>query len=251
MKTKTKLKVRGQNSNNVADILRGRILQMKLRPGEMLDEVSIALELGVSRTPMREALIRLASENLVELIPNRGARVTTLSLHDIRELFEVLEVVQGITTRWAASRRDDDEVAEMRVAAREFHRRIAANDTLTAVQRNFDFHTIIARAAKNDLLASFYSNVLSRTFRLGLITFATPARTKRERQQDLRSIETEHERLVRAIERRDGVAAEALAREHAHRFLERVSRFATENMAAQAGSYEPILSAMFSQKATD
>jgi DNA-binding GntR family transcriptional regulator len=232
-------KTRGRNSSKVAGILRDKILHMKLRPGEVLDEVSLASELGVSRTPMREALIRLASENLVELAPNRGARVTTLNLPDIRELFELLEVIQGITTRWAALRRDDEEILQMRAAAREFHKKIKNNETLSAVQRNFDFHNSIARAAKNNLLAAFYSNLLSRTFRLGLITLDRSVQTEKERLKDLRSIEAEHERLIEAIERKNGADAEALARQHAHNFLLRVSRYTTENIADQSGSYAP------------
>jgi DNA-binding GntR family transcriptional regulator len=126
-------KARGKNSSKVAGILRDKILHLKLRPGEVIDEASLASELGVSRTPMREALIRLAADNLVELTPNRGARVTTINLPDIRELFEVLEVIQGITTRWAALRRDDEEISEMRAMAREFHKHIGKNDMLCGI----------------------------------------------------------------------------------------------------------------------
>jgi DNA-binding GntR family transcriptional regulator len=127
----------------------------------------------------------------------------------------------------------------MRAAAREFHKKIKNNETLSAVQRDFDFHNSIARAAKNNLLAAFYSNLLSRTFRLGLITLDTSVQTKKERLKDLRSIEGEHDRLIEAIERKNGADAEALARQHAHNFLLRVSRYTTENVADQSGCYDP------------
>jgi DNA-binding GntR family transcriptional regulator len=232
-------KARGNNSSKVAGILRDKILHLKLRPGEVIDEAALASELGVSRTPMREALIRLAADNLVELTPNRGARVTTINLPDIRELFEVLEVVQGITTRWAALRRDDEEILQMRMMAREFHKHIGKNDMLAAVQANFDLHTGIARAAKNNLFVNFYSSLLSRTFRLGIITLTVSTQPQTERLQDYRSIETEHDELIHAIERREGEKAESLARQHARNFLLRVSRYTSENIADQAGCYDP------------
>lgn len=232
-------KVRGRNSGMVAELLRGKILRLELRPGEAIDEVSLSAECGVSRTPMREALIRLAGESLVELTPNRGARVTTINLPDIRELFEVLEVAQGVTTRWAALRRDDHEVAEIRKAATQFRDNIANGEFLAAVQSNFDFHVRIAHASKNRLLESYYSNLLSRTFRLGILTFDYAHQSDRERQKDLRAIEADHKYLVQAIANRDGRLAEQIARRHARKFLLRVTRYTSENLAADMATYEP------------
>ena len=165
--------------------------------------------------------------------------MTSINLTDIRELFEVLEVVQGVTTRWAALRREDDEIAQMRRASREFQDDIARNEMLTAVQRNFDFHSSIARAAKNNLFGSIYSNLLSRTFRLGLLTLITSLQLPEDRLKDLRTIEAEHDKLIDAIERREAATAEALARQHARGFLSRVSRYATENLAAQSEICDP------------
>lgn len=232
-------KVRGHNSEMVTELLRGKILRLELRPGEAIDEVSLSTEFGVSRTPMREALIRLAGESLVELTPNRGARVTTINLFDIRELFEVLEVAQGVTARWAALRRDDDEIDQIRNAAKEFHDNIANDEPLAAVQSNFDFHVRIARASKNRLLESYYSNLLSRTFRLGIFTFDYAHQSDQERRKELRAIETDHKDLVQAIATRDGKLAEEIARRHARDFLLRVTRYTSENLAADMATYEP------------
>jgi DNA-binding GntR family transcriptional regulator len=235
-------RVRGSNSGIVAEQLRNKILRLELRPGEAIDEVSLAAEFGVSRTPMREALIRLAGENLVELTPNRGARVTTLNLPDIRELFEVLEVVQGVTTRWAALRRADHEIAEIQRAVALFRNHIANNELLAAVQSNFDLHVRIASASRNKLLAAYYSNLLSRTFRLGVLTFDYEHKTDRERRKDLRLIENDHKSLVRAIADRNGPVAEQIARRHARDFLLRVTRYMDENLGQEVGSYDPHFS---------
>jgi len=232
-------KVRGRNSGLVAELLRGKILRLELRPGEAIDEVSLAAECGVSRTPMREALIRLAGESLVELTPNRGARVTTINLPDIRELFEVLEVTQGVTARWAALRRDEHEVAEIRKATTQFRDNVANGELLAAVQSNFDIHVRIARASKNRLLESYYSNLLSRTFRLGILTLDYAHRSDRERRKDLRAIEADHKNLVQAIAKRNGQLAEQIARRHARDFLLRVTRYASENLATETAIYEP------------
>lgn len=229
--------IRGRNSGIVTDVLRGKIIRLELRPGDVLDEVSLARELGVSRTPMREALIRLAGENLVELTPNRGARVASINLPDIRELFEVLEVVQGVTTHWAALRRDEAEIVDITNAAVRYHENVSSNQLLAAVQSNFDFHVGIARAAKNKLFEAYYANLLSRTFRLGVLTFNP--RSQHVLEEDVRLIESDHTELVRAITVKDGVHAEQIARKHAREFLLRVARYTSENLAAEIGSYAP------------
>jgi DNA-binding GntR family transcriptional regulator len=223
----------------VTNLLRKRILQFDLKPGEMIDEVSVAKRMGVSRTPIREAVIRLAGENLVELIPNRGARVTTINLLDTHEVFELLEVIQGVATRWAALRRSDKDIEAIRAEAHAFLRHVAAGRMLAAVQSNFDCHMRIARASGNSLLSATYSNLLSRTFRLGLLTLYDIANNDVERRLFEAEIQSEHGALVDAIVRRDAQAAEHIARTHARGFLHRVSRVITDNLASEIGAYDP------------
>jgi DNA-binding GntR family transcriptional regulator len=230
---------RGRNSTLLTNLLRKKILRFELKPGEMIDEVSVATQMGVSRTPIREALIRLAGENLVELIPNRGARVTSIDLLDTHEVFELLEVVQGVATRWAALRRSVEDIEAIRAEARAFLGHVAAGRMLEAVQSNFDCHMKIAQASGNSLLSATYSNLLSRTFRLGLLTLHGIANHDAERRLFEAEIQSEHDALVDAIVHRDAEAAERIARTHARGFLQRVSRVITDNLARETGTYNP------------
>src|SRR3990167_3743588 len=105
---------KGTGSQRVYDDLRVRILRLELAPGEHLDENALVRAYGVSRTPVREALIRLRSEGLVNLLPNRGARVVSLDVHDIPQMFEAIELCMRVTVRWATARRSEADLAELR-----------------------------------------------------------------------------------------------------------------------------------------
>ena len=94
----------------VADRLRERIFDGQLEPGAFLDEVQLARELAISRTPLREALKVLAAEGLIELLPNRGARVRQLSQHDLEELFDVMAGLESLAGRLACEAITDVEI---------------------------------------------------------------------------------------------------------------------------------------------
>lgn len=100
----------GTGGLRVYSEVRERILNMRLAPGEELSEPDLVREFGVSRTLVREALIRLDSEGLAVLLPNRRARVAPLDLANTRELFEAMEICLRVTARWAAFRRTDRDL---------------------------------------------------------------------------------------------------------------------------------------------
>lgn len=96
---------KGSSSEVAYRQLRDEIVSLKLEPGANLDEAGTVSRLGLSRTPVRKALVMLSGEGLVELLPNRGARVATMDWNEIREHLEDFEMMQRLVTRWAAIRR--------------------------------------------------------------------------------------------------------------------------------------------------
>src|SRR5882762_6445971 len=104
---------KGASSERAYRALMQEIVSFTLVPGEDLDEATLVGRLGVSRTPVREALVRLAAEGLVQLVPNRGARVETMGWDDIREHLEAFYISQRLVTRWAAVRRTDEQIAKI------------------------------------------------------------------------------------------------------------------------------------------
>src|SRR5690349_11437989 len=104
---------KGRGAHFVYSAMRDKILRLDLRPGVKLDEAALVESLGVSRTPVREAFVRLAAEGLVFLLPNRGAQVAPLDLTETARYFEALDLVQRVVNNWAAVRRTREDLDQI------------------------------------------------------------------------------------------------------------------------------------------
>ena len=211
--------------------LREKILHLELAPGATLDEVAFARLLGVSRTPVRQAFIQLRAEGLVDLLPNRGARVTPVDLPRVREFFEVFDLVQRATTHWAALRRTDaamKAIDEQRLAFEAAARKL---DTRAMMETNLQLHTAIGNACDNTLLAEHYARLLTLALRLSRIALAYEGTNARTRAKHIDAIVADHRQLTSLI--RDGKAEEAenLAHRHSELFRGRVAEYLMSSLA--------------------
>jgi DNA-binding GntR family transcriptional regulator len=212
--------------------LRERILSLSLAPGADLEESGLVAALGLSRTPVREAIIRLASEGLVKLTPNRGARVAPISLEEVRAFFEALDLCQRAVTRLAAARRPSGALGRIRAAGRAFEAAARTGDAGAMAETNFDFHMAVAEAAGNPWLARFFGDLLNQGMRLSRLALVYDPPSGRSREQHGRDIVAEHREMVEAVGRGDADAAEAVAARHTSLFRRRVMDFVAENLTA-------------------
>ena len=105
---------KGTGTQRVYAQVREDIIALRIPPGADLDEAGLERRFEVSRTPVREALIRLGSEGLIQLLPNRGARVTEIDISELPQIFEALDLGQRATIRWAALRRTSENMTDLR-----------------------------------------------------------------------------------------------------------------------------------------
>ncbi len=224
---------KGTGSQRVYEQVREKILRLKLPPGADLDESGLEHEFGLSRTPVREALIRLASDGLVALLPNRGARVTPIDISDVPQLFEALELCQRATIRWVAARRTPDDVAEMRRLNREFLGAAEQGDTERMGEANRSFHMVFARACDNRYLARFYESLLAISLRLARTMFSYAPVAGDSPSGYFMEIFRQHEAMAGLVEKGDVDGADALARKHTELFKDRVMRYINSKRAAQ------------------
>lgn len=190
----------------VMDRLRKMITEGSLAPGVHLNERALCEQLGVSRTPLREALKMLAVEQLIELLPNRGARVVTLSARDIADAFELLSGLEALAGELACERITQveiDEIQELHSAMDACH---ANGDLSGYFDCNQRIHDRINAAARNPALTQMYQSV---NRRLQALRFRSnlPA-GKWEQAVD------EHVAMLRALHQRDGGALSRLLRAH-------------------------------------
>jgi len=180
--------------------LRDYIVEGNLSAGARIPERQLCELFGVSRTPLREALKVLASEGLIELLPNRGARVRALSEQDIRELFDLVGGLEALAGRLACESITDDEISEIERLHHEMYAFYLRRDMHGYFKTNQMIHRKIVEAARNDTLSRSYA---SYTGRISRIRYAANLARKRDRWGEAMR---EHESILDALRGRDGNA---------------------------------------------
>ncbi len=176
----------------------------RYRPGDRLREAEIAAELGISRTPVREALGRLVARGLAAAAGGRGLVVATLDRSQILELYAMREILEGAAARMAAQRAAEPELEALQAMLDAFV--AARTDPLRMAAVNRDFHAAIVEAAGNRYLQQALGELQDAIALLRVTTFTAPKRPETARR--------EHAVIVEAIARRDPEAAEQAARLH-------------------------------------
>ncbi|MBU0753468.1 MAG: GntR family transcriptional regulator [Gammaproteobacteria bacterium] len=190
----------------VAERLRARIYAHELAPGAWLDEQTLAAELGISRTPLREALKVLASEGLVRLEPRRGCYVTELTEQDLDDIFPVMALLEGRCAQEAARRAASADFSELAAIHEDLERHAAAGDADRFFEANQAFHSAVQRIAGNRFLAQMIDDarkVLKLTRRDSL-------RLDGRLKQSL----IEHRAILAALRKREGNEAAQLMHDH-------------------------------------
>jgi DNA-binding GntR family transcriptional regulator len=190
----------------VAYRLRELLVEGAIAPGAKLNERELALQLNVSRTPLREAIKMLAAEGLVELLPNRGAVAVSLSEQDVRNTFEVMAGLEGMSGELAAQRISEAQLTEIKALHFEMLAAHARRDLSTYYRINAQIHRAINTAANNDVLTTTYSQVNAR---LQALRF----RSNQDEAKWSRAV-AEHGQMIDALSKRDGAALKAVLVQH-------------------------------------
>lgn len=193
----------------VFQAMREAIIKGDLKPGERLMEVQLAEEMGVSRTPVREAIRKLELEGLVVMVPRKGAYVAGLTLKEVADVFEIRGSLEGLAAALAADRITDEEVAELDNILEDISVAGEKGDVDTIIEKDALFHQILFNATRNDRLAQIISNLKEHIDRFRAQSFENPARFK--------GVLEEHQKILDSIKQGDIINAESLAKEHIYR----------------------------------
>ncbi|MDE2288929.1 MAG: GntR family transcriptional regulator [Burkholderiales bacterium] len=208
--------------DTVVEHLRNFIVEGVLKPGTKLNERELCDTLGISRTPLREALKVLAAEGLIDISPNRGATVSRMTEAEIRETFEVMSGLEAFSGELACERITPAELAEIKALHYTMLACRAQNDLPGYYSRNREIHDRINEAARNSALRQIYISVNRRLQSLRFRSNFQTAKWDRAVQ--------EHDEMIQALEARDGKRLAAILRQH---LLEK--RDAVLQLAAEAG----------------
>ena len=186
--------------------LRDAILTGKLTPGERLMENQLADKLGVSRTPVREALRMLSLENLVELVPRKGAQVLDMSEKDVVNILEVRGALEGLATSLACVKMTKEDLMQLRNLETEFERAIEENDLERIIELDEAFHDMILKSTENDKLTHIYQNLRTQLYRYRMAHLKADS--------SIPAIVAHHRGILRAIENHDVEEGATVAQGH-------------------------------------
>ncbi len=192
--------------DEVADRLRELILDGELAPKARVNELELSHRFGISRTPLREAIKILATEGLLELLPNRGARVASLAEQEIDEVIEVVAGLEATAADLACRRITDKEVAMIADLNDVMLRAWEREDEEVYFRLNREIHEAIMRASRNAILGGIYANLAGRIQRARYTAHKTA-------EQWRKAVE-EHKEMLVLLKVRDGAALAVLMREH-------------------------------------
>lgn len=212
----TPARKRGSGAKRVYETLRDEILDLRLPPGSAIDEVRLAARFDMSRTPIREALVRLAGEGLVETLPNRSAMVSTIDTLNLHGFFDAITLMYRVTTRLAAQHHRADDLTAIRAHQARYVAAVAARDALAMVAINRDLHAAIAEAGRNPYFTALTLRLLDdgrRILRLYYRSF-----DDRLPQQHV----DEHAAMIAAIAARDIDLSDRTARAHADQIVSQI-----------------------------
>ncbi|MBQ9607945.1 MAG: GntR family transcriptional regulator [Lachnospiraceae bacterium] len=149
----------------VFNTLRKAIIEGEFQPGERLMEVTLANKLGVSRTPVREAIRMLELEGLVVMVPRRGAEVAKITVKDLKDALEVRLALETLSVKLACERIDDEGKEELKASCIKFREAINSKLVPAIVQGDEAFHNVIYKATKNDKLINITQNLREQVYR--------------------------------------------------------------------------------------
>jgi DNA-binding GntR family transcriptional regulator len=195
--------------NSITETLRVRIIRLHYRPGDPLNEKKLAEELNVSRTPIREALIRLSQENLVTLSPYSMARVSDINLRNFQELIHCRLILERGIARLSVLNVTEGEIRELEKLQKRINQ-ITEEDSAAFVRHDEELHRLVRKAAANTFLDSYLSNVQDHFTR---IQYLMAHRPTKERMND------ELAQVIDALKTRNQEKMETLLVEHVERFV--------------------------------
>lgn len=186
--------------------LKAAIVDSRFESGDMLRESTIAEQLGVSKTPVREAFLKLREDGLVELLPYRGAMVTGYNVDDVREVFEIRVMFESECVRWAATDSSEHLIDELAANVAKTESAVARDDVQEVIRLFDEFDAILFARLKNRRLQGLVDNLQVHLQRIGKLTTEIPGRLERSLDQ--------HAKIVAAVASGDPDAAQRAMRDH-------------------------------------
>ena len=220
---------RGSGVAFVYETLKAEIIQLRLTPGSTIDESQLAVRFNLSRTPIREAMVRLAAEGLITTLPNRATMVSHIDFLNLPHFFDALTLMYRVTTRLAAANHAPTDLAPILALRDAYEAAVEARDVVAMITVNRDFHVAIAEAGGNRYYRDLFARLLDEGMRILRLYYSS--------FNDVlpRQYANEHDEMIAAITARDVDRADQLAAAHADQIVRQIRSYISADVRPNAG----------------
>jgi DNA-binding GntR family transcriptional regulator len=208
-------------SKKVYRILKERIIKGDLAQGSKLFEAKIAKQLGVSRTPVREAIRELAAEGFVKISPNQGVEISNISIEDIQEVLQIRAVLEGLAAKFAATKITKEKIKELENFNKNMEKFISKDDISNFIKESEKFHGLILNIYGNNRLVQIRKNLDDQIHRYRSISLNIPGRLKHALE--------EHKKITEALKQGDLLKADELSKMHIENELKNILSYKVKN----------------------
>lgn len=198
------------------EAIKHRIITCNLKPGEVLSEGALSDELNIGRTPVHQAIGRLASDGLIEVIPRKGIMVTPISLHEIFDIIDIRVINEAYCVRLAATLADHEDIKKLETNLDNMWQAAKSRNIEAMMTLDREFHGLLSASSRNSLLPDIMGNLHDRSTRLWFISLRSNEHHTRVCEQ--------HAAVIEGIKAHDADAAEKSIREHIEAFRENITR---------------------------
>lgn len=202
-----------------------RIISLEYQPSQHLEESQLMEDLGIGRTPVREALVRLQGENMVESHPNKGVIVRPITLQNTKAMFESTGIFESGVVDIAVTKNCAGAIKKMKEANDRVLKTVKQGDLLGMVEANHNFHMALAGASQNEFLIRAVHDVRSEAKRLSYLSYNTVMGAEQNLEGHYESVIEEHEQIIACLEAKDASGLKQLLKHHLEIFRKRIVQF--------------------------
>lgn len=210
---------RGSGASYVYDMLKAEIIALDIAPGSPIDETALAARFNLSRTPIREAMVRLAAEGLITTLPNRATIVSQIDFLNLSQFFDALVLMYRVTTRLAAMNHAAADIPGIIALQDSYAERAKLGDVVGMITVNRDYHLAIAKAGNNAYYYDLFSRLLNEGLRILRLYYSSFNDRLPQQYVD------EHSAMTEAVIKRDVDLADRLAAEHAEQIVRQIRSY--------------------------
>ncbi len=216
-------------------LLKEKIITLEFGPGQPLDEKKIGRDFGLGRTPLREAILRLEADHLVDIFPGKGTYVKQITLKGVRDLLQALLAMERSIVQLAVLNITPQQISEIRLANDRINDAIKKRNPLSITDFNSQFHRLIAKSSNNEYLSNYIHKIRVEEQRLAYLCFSKEVSATYPLEEHFQKVSVQHANIIAHLEKKDAQKLDEEMVTHSRLFQRRIFGYLESSFSGETG----------------